>query len=120
MRKLILLALAVVPVLVLSAPAAAQKPRCRAAAASRIIERTHRVLVYKRDDSVIACQRPNGRRWFLGTDDGLYNLVTIDAVTNRTVTYTVDYTPECKADCPPGVSGGHSTHRIDLRTGKQT
>jgi hypothetical protein len=47
-------------------------------------------------------------------------LVYVDAVRGTTVTWTESYTPECKADCPPGVNGSTTTQTIDLRTGKVT
>ena len=37
-----------------------------------------------------------------------------------TVTWTESYTPECKADCPPNVTGSTAKDTIDLRTGKVT
>jgi hypothetical protein len=73
MRNLAALALTVVPLLVHTAPADARKPRCRVAKGGTALERTRRVLVYQREDQVNACVRPNGRRYNLGTDDGLYN-----------------------------------------------
>ena len=81
---------------------------------------TRTVLVYQRDDTVIACLRPNGRHYELGVDDGLYNTLSVDEVGRTTVTWTESYTPECKADCPPNVTGSTTTHTIDLRTGKIT
>jgi hypothetical protein len=81
---------------------------------------TRRVLVYQREDQVNACLRPSGRRYNLGTDDGLYNTVTIDGIRGVTVTWTESYTPECKADCPPDVHGSTATHTINLRTGAMT
>jgi hypothetical protein len=36
------------------------------------------------------------------------------------VTWTESYSPECKADCPPNVTGTTTTHTIDLRTGETT
>jgi hypothetical protein len=120
MRNLAALAPTVVPLLVLTAPADARKPRCRVAKGGTALEHTRRVLVYQREDQVNACLRPSGRRYNLGTDDGLYNTVTIDAIRGVTVTWTASYTPECKADCPPDVHGSTATHTINLRTGAMT
>ena len=47
------------------------------------LKRTSTVLVAQNGDRVSACLRPNGRRWYLADDDGLYNTVTIDAVGRR-------------------------------------
>jgi len=117
MRNLAALALTVVPLLVLTAPADARKSRCRVASDGAALEHTRRVLVYQREDQVNACLRPSGRRYNLGTDDGLYNAVTIDAIRGVTVTWTESSTPECKADCPPDVHGSTATHTLNLRTG---
>ena len=121
MRKLIALALTAVPLLLVTGAADAKNPdRCRVAKDGTALERTRTVLVYQRDDSVIACLRPDGRRYTLGQDDGIYNTLSVDKVGRTTVTWTESYTPECKADCPPNVTGSTTTHRIDLRTGKVT
>src|SRR6266498_544128 len=120
MRKITALALTVVPLLLLTASADAKKPRCRIPKGG--VERAHtkRVLVFQRDDEVQACLRPNGRRYQLSSDDGIYNTVTVDAISGTFVTWTETYTPECKADCPPGVTGHTTTFTINLRTGHIT
>jgi hypothetical protein len=121
MRKLTALALIAVPLLVVAGSADAKNPdRCRVSKGGTSLERTRTVLVYQRDDSVIACLRPDGRRYYLGQDDGIYNTLSIDKVGRSTVTWSESYTPECKADCPPNVTGSTSTHTINLRTGKVT
>src|SRR4051812_8545588 len=121
MRKLAPALIAALAVALLPAAAAeAKKDRCRVARGGAVVERTRTVLVYQRGDSIIACLRPNGRRYELGIDDGIYNTLSVDKVGRRTVTWTESYTPECKADCPPNVTGSTTTHRIDLRTGEVT
>jgi len=120
MRKLAVLALTVVPLLLVAGPAQASKDRCRVAKGGTALKRTSTVLVAQNGDRVSACLRPNGRRWYLADDDGLYNTVTIDAVGRSTVTWTESYVPECKANCPPGVNGSTTQHTIDLRTGTVT
>jgi hypothetical protein len=120
MRTLAALALVAVPLLVLAGPASARKDRCRVASGGVALERTRTVLVAHHEERVAACLRPNGRRYYLGDDDGLYHTVTIEAVGRSTVTWTASYTPECKADCPPGVTGSTSTHTIDLLSGRVT
>src|SRR3954453_17822994 len=121
MRKLAPALIAALAVALLPAAAAeAKKDRCRVARGGTALERTRTVLVYQRDDSVIACLRPDGRRYELGQDDGIYNTLSVDKVGRSTVTWTESYTPECKADCPPDVTGSTTSHRIDLRTGEVT
>ena len=120
MRKLTALALAVVPLLLVAGPAQASKDRCRVPRGGSALKHTSTVLVTQNGDRVSACLRPNGKRWFLADDDGLYNTVSIDAVGRSTVTWTESYTPECKADCPPGVTGSTTRHTINLRTGRVT
>jgi hypothetical protein len=119
-RKLTALALSVVPLLLVAGPAQASKNRCRVAKGGTALKRTRTVLVAQNGDRVSACLRPNGRRWYLADDVGLYNPVTIDAVGRSTVTWTESYVPECKAACPPGVDGSTTQHTIDLRTGTVT
>jgi len=122
MRKRAAVALLLVPLLLASLPAegAARKDRCRVVADGFALARTRTVLVAQRADTVYACRRPDGRRYVLGEDDGLYHTLSIDVVGRRTVTYTESYTPECKADCPPGTTGSTTASRIDLRTGRIT
>ena len=120
MRKLAALTLTVVPLLLLAGPAQASKDRCRVAKGGVALKRTQTVLVAQNEDRVVACLRPNGKRYHLGDDDGLYNTISIDAVGRSTVTWTESYTPECKADCPPNVTGSTTKHTIDLRTGTIT
>jgi hypothetical protein len=122
MRKLAPLLLAVVAVAALPAAGDAKSAphRCRVAKDGHAVKTTRRVLVYQNGDNVIACLRPDGRRYVLGQDDGLYNGVTVDAIAGTKVTYTTTYVPECKADCPPDVTGGSTTHTIDVRTGQET
>jgi hypothetical protein len=120
MRKLTALALTVVPLLLVAGPAQASKNRCRVARDGATVKRTRTVLVAQNEDRVSACLRPNGKRWYLGRDDGLYHTVTIDAIGRSSVTWTDDYVPECKADCPSGVTGSLTKHAINLRTGLVT
>jgi hypothetical protein len=121
MRRLLPLFILLALVALLPAGAAGAKtPKCRAGKGDIVVKRTVRVLVYERDNSVVACVRPDGRHYALGQDDGEYRTITIDAISGTTVTWTASYIPECKADCPPGVTGFTHQHKINLRTGRRT
>jgi hypothetical protein len=118
-RTLAAVALALIPLVLLSATADARKPHCRVAHDGTTLRHTARVLVYQHEDTVVACLRPNGRRYALGTDDGVYNLITVRAIQGSSVTWTATFIPECKADCPPDVTGSTTKYTIDLRTGRR-
>jgi hypothetical protein len=121
MRKTGILALSLVALTALAATTAGatvQKPRCRVATGGHEIRHTSRVLVYANGDRVIGCLKPNGKRHYFAEDDGIYRTVTIDAIHGTYVTWTESYSPECKADCPPGVTGSTNTFVINLKTGK--
>jgi hypothetical protein len=120
MRKFGTVALSLVALTAFTTAADAKKPNCRVPRGGVALKHTSRVLVYNHDDRVIACLRPNGKRYYLADDDGIYNTVSIDSIKGATVTWTESYSPECKADCPPNVTGSTTTHTIDLRTGETT
>lgn len=114
-------ALATSALLIPAAPAgaatAAKRKRCESRGSK--IRQTKRLRVFSIGDSVYACRRPDGARRRLGTDDGIYELVSIDRIARNTITYSTSSTPACKAACPPDVNGSSHTYVLNVVNGRR-
>lgn len=97
--------------------AARQRDRCNRAE-RRTVALTPLLRVYDADGFYSACLRATGQATELFENDGIYSSGVVRAVAGRFVAYEASHTPECKADCPPGVSGSTLTEVVDARTGR--
>jgi hypothetical protein len=83
----------------------------------RTVALTAQIRVYERFDAYHACVRATGKATMLFESDGIYNSGVVRAVAGRFVAYEASHVPECKADCPPGVTGSDVTEVADARNG---
>jgi len=74
------------------------------------------VRVFTTEDSTIyfGCMRATGRSVRLWEQDGLYSNGSLLRLAGRFVAFTYGSFPECKADCPSGVSGASFTRLVDI------
>jgi hypothetical protein len=86
--------------------------RCKTAGRQTVaVNRELRVL--SRGDTTSVCLRRTGRSTPIFTADGLYTFGGVLALAGHRVGYATQYTPECKADCPPTVSTRYETGVFD-------
>lgn len=112
------LAVAVAPSAALAARPRA--PRCPARGAV-VVEQTRTAAVYvdPRSGAYRGCLRPHGRARRLATPDEIYSTVGGVTLAGRWVAFAYSHTPECKADCPPDVTGSGYVALVNLGDGRR-
>ncbi|ADB51422.1 hypothetical protein [Conexibacter woesei] len=95
-------------------------PRCPARGATVVTQtRAAVVFVDARTGAYRGCLRPHGRARRLATPDEIYSTVGAVTLAGRWVAFSFSHTPECKADCPPGVTGSGYVALVNLRDGRR-
>lgn len=104
-----------VALLVLGAPGAAWAGNC-SKPPGRVVHANRVLTVWLGESgSAHVCLRATGRSRLLFFNDDLYHSGRLRYVAGGFVAYTSAYSPECKADCPPGVTGDFRTVLYDAR-----
>jgi hypothetical protein len=112
-------AVILVAVLPAAAPAKSKRAPCNPRG-SKTVAKTSAIRVYttRATGAYVACALRGGQRRTMDEPDGVYSNVGVVAVAGRFVAWTFSHVPECKADCPPGVTGSSNVNVMDVRSGR--
>src|SRR4051794_28373302 len=77
------------------------------------------VFINRSTGSYVGCLRPRSARRWLASPDDVYSFVAATTLSGRYAAVAFTHTPECKADCPPGVTEDGYVAVVNLRTGRR-